>query len=390
MRASRPVPTVYVATLHRPGSVLGGIQKHINVFAEEAPRRGVSVRLLTPFHAPKALWLGAFGAGKAFARISGPFSAWWYERARLTLLRRVLLARVPKDVPSILYAQDPVSTEAALALKGRGYPVQVVSAVHFNLSTADEWVGKGIITREGALYRRMLARDAKVLPQADRLVFVSEFMRAQVTARIPAVANVPSQVIPNFVPGAPPPDPPPPVQADLLTIGTLEPRKNQAFILRVLAEAHRRGYPYRLTVVGGGPSRGELERVTRELGLSDHVTFTGAVSNASSLLHAHRAYVHASRMESFGIVLAEALAAGKPVFAAPIGGVPEVFTDGVEGVYWDLEDVGDAAQRLIQVLEDPARYAQMAAAAAARHAAYFSPEVVQGRLVEAVLGYKLE
>lgn len=376
---------IYVATLHRPDDLLGGIQKHIHVFAGEARQRGIPVEILTPFHAPRVIWFLLFGAGKVFAYVNKPFYAWWYERTRLDLLRRVLLRRVSRTVPSIIYAQDPVSTEAALALRRRGYPVEIVSVVHFNLSTAEEWVGKGYLVRGGRLYQRMLDRDARVLPHVDRLVFVSNFMKEQVTARIPAVAEVPSWVVPNFVPS---------VQAllsepittELITIGTLEPRKNHAFIFQVLYRAHQRGYPYKLTVVGSGVLSDELKLLAKNLGLENHITFLGAVSNASSLLRQYLVYVHAARMENLPIVLLEALAAGVPTCVAPVGGIPEVFSDGVEGVYWDLEDPDSATDLLIQVLENPDLYARMAKAAAARHAAHFSTEVVQEKLMEAVFG----
>lgn len=380
---------IFVATLHRPGDLLGGIQKHYSVFAAEAGRCGHPVVVLTPFHAPKALWFSLFGAGKVLAHASGPLHARWYESTRLALLKRVLEAHVPRSTPSVVYAQDPVSTEAALFLKQRGYPVEVVSAVHFNVSTADEWVGKGYLSAEHPRYRQMLARDARVLPRADRLVFVSRFMQRLVQARVPELRNVPSWVVPNFVPAparAAGSEPKAEPEADLITVGTLEPRKNQAFLLRVLRCAHDRGYPYRLSVVGDGPSRADLQSLAETLGLAASVTFLGARPDAAELLGLHRAYVHAARMESFGIVLVEALAAALPVFAAPVGGVPEVFCDGVEGHYWSLDDPEAAAARLTGVLEDRALYQRLAHAARARHAAYFSPGAVQERLLGAVLG----
>ena len=384
---SSAVKPIFVATLHRPGNLLGGIQKHYSVFAAEAERCGYHVDILTPFHAPKPLWFSLFATGKLLGRGYGPLYAWWYEYTRLVLLQRVLAARVPQHTPSVIYAQDPVSTEAALVLKRRGYPVEVVSAVHFNVSTADEWVGKGYLTPQQPLYRRMSARDARVLPCADRLVFVSHFMQEQVQARLPELRAVPSWVVPNFVPvpaGAT--TGPAKPTADLITVGTLEPRKNQGFLLQVLHHAHEQGYPYRLSIVGDGPSRSDLQAQAEALGLGAQVSFLGAVTDAAELLTGHRAYVHAARMESFGIVLVEALAAGLPVFAAPVGGVPEVFRDGVEGRYWSPGDPKGAAARLIGVLETPALYEQFAHAARTRHAAYFSVSAVQQKLLGAILG----
>ena len=376
---------IYIATLHRPGDLIGGIQKHYTVFAAEARKCGYSVEVLTPFHAPKLLWFLLLGVGKALAYLSRPLHAWWYEYTRLQLLNYVLARRVSRHTPSIIYAQDPVSAEAALHLKARGYPVEVVSAVHFNLSTADEWVGKGYLKSGGMLYRRMLARDARVLPQLDRLVFVSDFMKQQVARRLPQLTSVPSRVVPNFVPAlAATPDAP--LRAELISIGTLEPRKNQGFLLDVLARAHVRGYRYRLTLAGDGPLRGTLEAKTKALGLEPFVSFLGTLPDAASTLAQHRVYVHAARMENLPLVLIEALAAGRPVVAPPVGGVPEVYRHGVEGFYWSLDDPEAAAETIISVLEDGALYGKFTAAARERHARHFSVGAVQDKLLAAVTG----
>lgn len=380
--AKRPI---YVVTLHRPGDLIGGIQKHYTIFAAEASRHGISVKIITPFHTSKVLWFSLFGFGKVLAYLSKPLHAWWYEYTRLVLLKRVLRSQLSQLIPATLYAQDPVSAEAALFLKTKGYPVEVVGAVHFNLSTADEWAGKGYLTRGRTLYRRMLARDARVLPKLDRLVYVSQFMKHQVGQRLPQLEQVASWVVPNFVP-TPSLAPSTQLQAELVSIGTLEPRKNQTFLLRVLYQVHQLGYHYRLALIGDGPSRTELQELTKKLKLEPYVTFLGALPNAVERLGAYRAYVHAAFIESFGIVLAEALAAGKPVFAAPVGGIPEVFDDGTEGYYWQLDDPTAAAESLIKVLENDAHYQSLSNAARRRHAQRFSSEAVGGKLLSVVLG----
>lgn len=379
------VRPIHVATLHRPGDLIGGIQKHYTVFAAEARKCGHTVDVLTPFHTPKLLWLVLLGIGKALVGLSKPLHAWWYEYTRLHLLKRALAGHVSSHAPSIIYAQDPVSAEAALHLKARGYPVEVVSAVHFNLSTADEWVGKGYLKRGGWLYRRMLVRDARVLPRLDRLVFVSHFMEQQVRRRLPHAAHVPSRVVPNFVP-APAVTSDAPTRAELISIGTLEPRKNQGFLLDVLACAHARGHRYRLTLAGDGPARGELQAKAKALRLDAFVTFLGTLPDAAAALGQHLVYVHAARMENLPLVLIEALAAGRPAFAAPVGGVPEVFRHGAEGFYWSLDDPGGAAEALIAVLEDKTLYDNLAAAARMRHARHFSVGAVQDELLAAVTG----
>ncbi len=375
---------IIVATLHRPTGTIGGIQKHFHVLLDVAKEVGIHAEVVSPFSVSPLLTYPILGTGKGLEKLSGPLHAWYYERARLFLMRRALRKRLEPGTPALIYAQDPVSAEAALSLRDEGYDLEIVLAVHVNLSAAEEWVGKGAIRRGGRLYEQMTMRDRRVLPRMDRLVFVSHFMEEQVLEVVPEIYKVPRYVVPNFVPRTD--AEPRPVTADLITIGTLEPRKNQAFLLRVLAAAHAAGHPYRLSVVGDGSERKRLEELTDSLGLRDFVSFTGAVPRAWTLIPEHRAYVHAAHMESFGIVLLEAMAVGKPVFAVPVGGVPEVFRDGVEGRYWTLDDPQSAARRLTQVLEQPETYAQMSKAARQRQAQHFSVEAVRETLLGAILG----
>lgn len=377
-KATKPI---FVVTLHRPHSS-GGIQKHVQTLLESARPLGLDIDVLSPFNASRSVTLPAFAFNKVFEKLKSPLHAWWYETSRAHILQRVLQRHV--TAPAIIYAQDPISAEAAVNLKKAGHDLEVVYAVHYNISVAEEWVGKGTIARDGALYRAMQARDARLLPRVDRLVFVSEFMAQQVLAQHPQAANVPRWIVPNVV--SEPKADDTSLLGDLINIGTLEPRKKQSFLLEVLCHAHRLGHPYKLTLAGDGKDMTALKSLTENYALTNFVTFAGNVTGAANLLPRHRVYVHAAHMESFGIVLVEALAAGLPVFAAPVGGIPEVFNDGVEGLYWSLQNPEDAAKRLISVLSDEKRYAEMARAAKEHYEKNFTPAVIKDKLIPIILG----
>jgi glycosyltransferase involved in cell wall biosynthesis len=377
-------PHVYVATLHRPWGTLGGIQTHVHLFTAAARQREIAVDVLSPFYAPVPLVYTLFGAGKALKLITKAGHAWWYDLSHGYLLRWVMRG-VSANRRNIIYAQDPISAEAALQLRDRGFPVEVVLAVHENRSRAHEWVGLGAIAPGGRLYRSMLRRDARVVPRVDRLIFVSQFMENDTLERIPAAARVPRWVIPNSGVAALDANDKA-LSAELITIGTLEPRKNQEFLLRVLAHARNMGASYRLTIVGDGILRRRLSSLAKELGVAGLVSFRGAVSNAATLLSEHLVYVHAAKIENLGIALIEALASGKPILAAPVGGVAEVFRDGVEGMYWNLDDPEGAARLLIRVLNEPGLYRRLSEAGRDRYLQSFTPEVIMKRLIAAVLG----
>jgi glycosyltransferase involved in cell wall biosynthesis len=113
--------------------------------------------------------------------------------------------------------------------------------------------------------------------------------------------------------------------------------------------------------------------LTDELAVSDQVRFLGHVPDAARLLASHRVFAHAATMESLGIVIVEALAAGRPVLAPAVGGIPEVLSDGVEGRFWPLDDPTRAARQLIQILEDPETAQAMSLAARRRYEGHFTP-----------------
>jgi len=366
-----------------------GVQTHFNTFIEVAKKTGVDVQLLTPFDAAKALVYPVFGFRKFVERLSMELGSWWYWYWHYIVLRHCIFQRLdPCLRTAIVYAQDLPSAKAALDLKNRGGPIEVVLVVHFNVSQASEWTANGYIREGGWVYDYLVKLERQVLPRVDRLLFPSRFMQQQVMGRVLEAQRVPSWVIPYFVSRSGTVEKRGPVASDLITIGTLDPRKNHEFLLRALKHAHQLGYPYRLSIVGYGfPNRRrELKALGVDLGLDEHVKFTGHLPNAAGLIPHHRVYVHSARMDNFPFAIVEALAAGKPVLAAPVGGVPEVFSNGVQGLYWDLDDPHEAAKLLIKIMENRALYEQMSRAAQERYELHLSPEALYPRWMEAVLG----
>lgn len=312
---------------------------------------------------------------------------WWYRHWHAYFLERALSADLRRSPRALVYAQCPVSADVALRVRTTQ---PVVMAAHFNVSQADEWADKGEIPRSGTLFRSIRALEERVLGELDGIVYVSAFTKTILEERIPALREVAGIVVPNpvaVVPGSPAradhgADHGADHRADLITVGALEPRKNQRYLLDVLAAASRRGHRYTLTVVGDGPDRGRLEARTRELGLTSQVRFLGYQPDPRRLMPAHHLYCHTSTMESFGIVLVEAMAEGLPVLAAGVGGVPEVVRPGQDGLLWPLDDAEEAAGLLTGLMEDPSRRAEMAVTAKARATAEFSTEVVGRRLLD--------
>jgi glycosyltransferase involved in cell wall biosynthesis len=302
-----------------------------------------------------------------------------------SLLRDAIVGA--KHESMVVYAQDPLSAKVALDLRREGFRFRLVSVVHFNISEALEYVEKGIAERNGKLWHNLMVNESNVLPKLDQIIFVSGFMQQIVCARLPELAGVPQVVVSNFIvspksnsgSGSD-------VSGDMIAIGTLEARKNQSFLLRVLAECNAIGKRYNLTVAGDGPDRADLEKQAANLGLTGQVHFLGYQPDAARLISGHKVFVHASRMESQGIVLLEALRAAVPVFAAPVGGIPEIFSDGQEGHYLNLDDSRDAAEKLISILEDQQKWQCMSQCALETYANRFDTELLGKRWINILLG----
>ena len=112
----------------------------------------------------------------------------------------------------------------------------------------------------------------------------------------------------------------------VVQVGTLRHVKGQDVALRALVLL-RADLPHvRLELVGDGPWREHLDALAAELGVRDAVTFAGALGPAQIRERLHRASVCVlpSRSEGLPLTLLEAMAAGAPVVASAVGGVPEV------------------------------------------------------------------
>jgi glycosyltransferase involved in cell wall biosynthesis len=377
--AARPTPAVVVATLLQERGPTG-VQSHFNAVLRFLEAQQSPAECVTPFSSPAALVYPVLGVRRLLEPVSSSLAVWWYRRWHGRLLEHALARRLAREAgPVVVYAQCPVSAAAALRARRTG-DVRVVLAVHFNVSQADEWADKGQLERSGSLYRRIREFEESILPQVDGIVYVSEFMRGELQERIPALTGVRSSVVPNFV-DLPAAEPGATRRRDLVSVGSLEPRKNQQYLFEILQAAAEQGHRYTLTLLGDGPDRPRLEQAAHRLGVADQVEFLGFRRDSQRLVAEHRVLCHTARVDNFPLTILEAMAQGVPVAAAPVGGIPEMLRDGVEGVFWPLDAPEAAARILISRLEDATGLAAMGSAARRRVAESFSTEVVAHRLV---------
>lgn len=204
-------------------------------------------------------------------------------------------------------------------------------------------------------YGRVRAwRDA--WPHVERVLVAAPFMRDVLVAGGAPADRI--RVVPYWVEPTTPVDAPKTV--DALFVGRLVASKGVGTLLDALA----RTPGATAAIAGDGPARSELERRSAELGLTSRVRFVGWVSRAERerLLAESRIFVVPSLWdEPFGISGLEALAAGVPVVATDVGGIPSWLTDGEAGLRVPRGDAAALGSALRRLIGDEGERAQLAA-----------------------------
>jgi glycosyltransferase involved in cell wall biosynthesis len=149
------------------------------------------------------------------------------------------------------------------------------------------------------------------------------------------------------------------------TVGSLTAFKRPDQVLRAFALLRDRLPGARLSIVGEGPLRPELERMRGELGLRNDVEFPGVCTDIPDRLSSWDLYWQLSRIEggSPPLAVAEAMATGVPVVVSDVPGLREGVIDGETGVVVPSDDIRGVADRSAELLASPCRYGHIAAGA---------------------------
>ena len=170
----------------------------------------------------------------------------------------------------------------------------------------------------------------------------------------------------------------------VLAVGRLSREKGHADLVRSFAaacELHP-GLNVRLVIVGEGPERERVEAQSKAAGVFGGVVFAGHTANVRPYYAAADVLALPSHSEGSPNVLLEAMAAGLPVVATAVGGVPEIATDGRDALVVPAHDPAIFAAALGRLLTDEELANRLGRAAAARVVAEFSPEAYARGLVE--------
>ena len=166
-----------------------------------------------------------------------------------------------------------------------------------------------------------------------------------------------------------------PYKADypyIMAMGRMVPQKGFDRLLVSFARVAGQLRNLRLLMAGEGVNRRDYEALARKLGIAERVRFLGLVQGTEKirLLKGARFFVCPSRFEPFGIVVLEAMAAGLPVLANRVGGIPDILEEGVQGILTDPDSAEEMGLEIVTMNNSPEWLDRMGRAASEKASLY--------------------
>ncbi len=243
--------------------------------------------------------------------------------------------------------------ESAAVARACGIPLVV--STHYHPSSRSEPLGiRALLRAQDLLFGMTAYRVARRLVVESELEarLVREFAPPERVAVVPPGIDVGAWSDPAADRGSAPPLPP----AYLLFAGRIAPNKGLGLLLEAMAMLPADA---RLPLVLMGKdwgTRSEIERIARRLRLEGALRWLSYVPDPRAwreVFRGARALVLPSEWEAYGLVLLEAMAAGTPIVATSVGGVPEVLEGGTAGRLVPYGQPAALAQAILDALEKP-------------------------------------
>ncbi len=143
---------------------------------------------------------------------------------------------------------------------------------------------------------------------------------------------------------------------DFLAVGRMSAQKNYPLLLSAFKHVHGLYPTVRLTILGDGEKRAEIEAFCQANGLQGFVDMPGNVSNVCDYMRRAKVFLMSSDYEGLPITVLEAMAAALPVISTRAGGVPDIVQDGVNGRLAAIGDTAGLAEAMVESIQRPERY----------------------------------
>jgi glycosyltransferase involved in cell wall biosynthesis len=382
----RPIRVCMLAETFYP--VLGGCETQARLLADELTARGHPVLFVTRRSDPSLPRRDRLGS----VRISrvGPAGPRGALRWPILATGIVELFQQRREFDILLVLGFRALGLGAIPFRALGKPCVLKAESNGEMSGA--FFGPGLqrlgFGLTSPLVRFPLAARNRLLAHADAFVAISSEIRAELQAA--GVEPTKVEQIPNAVDTDrfSPVDPPQrreirarlgfgPDEKIVTYTGRLVSYKGLPGLLRVWSRVAAAIPESRLVLVGPGGldihnCEEELRTFVRENGLAERVHFTGGVENVHEYLQASDCFVFPTENEAFGASLIEAMACGLPCVATRTGGIPDILTDGEDGLLVAPGDELALERELRWLLAHPAEAARLGSAARVTSASRFS------------------
>lgn len=163
---------------------------------------------------------------------------------------------------------------------------------------------------------------------------------------------------------------------NIVQASNFRPIKQVPYLIEIFSEITNEFPEWRLQLIGYGPEYPICQRLVRELKISDKVDFLGVRKDVPKLLAQASILASTSKIESFGLTIAESMSCETPIFAPNVGGIPEVCKHNENGLLFDPGNKTDACDKLILLMEDDKLRADLGKKGRKRIINEFSPEII--------------
>ena len=357
--------------LHVFRAPVGGLFRHVLDLARSQAERGHRVGLIADSST------GGERAADAFAAIEPLMT---HGITRIPMSRQV----GPADWSPVLHTTRRATAIRADVLHGHGAKGGAYARLALGNRRAIRVYtphgGSLLFSNDTLAGKIYLATERMFLRRSDLLLFESQYSATMSEAKVGTPGCL-VRVVHNGVSRAEfEPILPAPNATDIVFIGELRQLKGVDLLIDAIAMLRQSGRPLTATLVGAGPDREAFVALAAQAGLSDSVTFPGAI-NARQALPLGRLMIVPSRAESLPYIVLETLAAQVPLITTRVGGIPEIYGPMADALI-PSESADAIAQAIIAALDHPAELAARTAALNERVARHFSIDA----MVDGVLG----
>ncbi len=138
----------------------------------------------------------------------------------------------------------------------------------------------------------------------------------------------------------------------IISVAALHPRKGLKYLIGAMPKVLEQAPNCKLIIAGQGPQKKELHALIHRLGLDNKIILLGHQDEIGKILKAGDLFVLPSIKEAFGLVLLEAMAAGLPIVASRVGGIPEIVEDQKSGLLIENGDSFALAEKIIFLIKN--------------------------------------